>query len=78
MRYENQQGNHNKYFEIDIQPGPDNIFRIYTSWGRINWTLGDTALKQHKVVFEGNIEGCMKKMAQITKKRIRNGYTQVE
>ncbi len=73
MRFENTNGNHYKFYDIEVQPGPDNTFRVYTTWGRI----GNPQVK-HKVIYEGDVDGAMKAVEIKRKERIRHGYTQVE
>ncbi len=73
MRFENTNGNHNKWYTIEIQPGPNDTFRIYTSWGPIGRDL-----VKHKVIFEGGIEGAMQAFAKKRNNRISHGYKQVD
>lgn len=73
MRFENRKYPHNKWYEIEVQPGPDDTYRLYTSWGPIGSTM-----TKHKVIYEGEIQGAMKEFAAVRKKRIKNGYTQVD
>ena len=39
MRFENRKYPHNKWYEIEVQPGPDDTYRLYTSWGPIGSTM---------------------------------------
>ncbi len=76
MRFENRTGNHNKFYEIEVQPGPNDTFRVFTSWGPITWS-GEARVK-HKVIFEGDVEGAIKAFEKKRNDRIRHGYTQVD
>ena len=73
MRFENRKGTHNKWYEINVQPGPDDTFRVFTSWGRI----GSEQVK-NKVIYEGEIEGCMKAFQKKRKDRVKHGYDEVD
>lgn len=73
MRFENTNGTHNKWYEIQVQPGPDDTFRVFTSWG----PMGSDLVK-HRVIYEGKIDGAMKAVEKKRKDRIRHGYTQIE
>lgn len=73
MRFENKKGTHNKWYEISVQPGPNDTFRVYTSWGRIG-----SELERNKVIYEGKLDGAMKAYEKKRKDRVRHGYDEIE
>lgn len=84
MRFENTSGNHSKFYEIEVQPGPDDTFRVFTTWGPMQKRFGllnktmDNPQVKHKVIYEGKIDGCMKAVEKKRKDRLRHGYTLVD
>lgn len=72
MRYENTKGRHNKWYEIDVMPGPNDTFRVLTSWGKIGFEQ-----VRHKIIYEGKLEGAMKAYEKKRKDRVRHGYDEI-
>ncbi len=73
MRFENKIGNHYKWYTIEVQPGPNDTFRVYTSWGRIG-----SANTTHKIIYTGDIDGAMESFQKKRKDRMKHGYTVIE
>ena len=73
MYFENKTPGHYKFYDISLIPNEDNKrAAILVKWGRIG-KKGNT-----KVVFEGPIRAAMRRFSELTNKRRKNGYSEIE
>ena len=77
MRYENRSNTHNKFYEIDVIPGPEingvETFAVRAKWGKIGTKSPRTEWKQ-----TGSFKACYDIMERLIRKRLKNGYVKIK
>jgi predicted DNA-binding WGR domain protein len=61
------------FYEINLVPGPDNVWAVRAKWGKLGTDSPRTEIKA-----SGSFEECAKVYYRLLNKRIKNGYTKVE